>query len=843
MKIGIDMFLAQRRERSPAGAYAAHLVEELVSRSVGHEWFLCFHEAAGGINDARSMLGRVGANVRLRQVPSGHSTVCIANGQAALSEAADEVDVWLTTSALDWHTEFLPPSAPQQGVPLAGLLIDLAPVLAPDRFCHWPLKSERYRQGVLSLGRYDLLLTVSEQTRLDCTHSLGLAQSKVVSLGAAGDAASVCTEAHYRQAERLPGEISKPFVLFLAGDDEHQTVAEAAAAIELLSTPQARDWQFVVLARWSHELRNGWQREIVRRGLEGRLTLVEAAGNQLRRLLYSQCAALVDGEPHEGSGLALLEALSWGAAAIIDQRSWHVGLAKQAVLLADVKQPVDLAARLDQLLAQQCPAEARRSNVPLAATANSMATIAARAMSALEALNATKVCRSGFQPDGSRPFKPRKRPSLAFFSPLLPQRTGIADYSERLLEPLAQHFRIDIYHDEGYLPHISLRSCELGCRDRRLFGRFQRAVNYAGIVYQMANTHFCAYVYESLLQHAGVVVLHDFALPEFHVGMAARHGAPANFLLNEIAFESRELAGEYHRSNGAWNEEPGGLAQALVRRGLTLNRRVLEAASIVVMHDPWGAEQIRRLAPQVAEKVRVIPHGSALHVASPDTKRKLRERYRFGQSELILSCFGVLNGAKYHREAIAALAAIRHDYPHARLIFVGGDLNDNREQRLAEELGIADRVRFFGHAPMETFLDLMSITDVAMNLRRPPTRGETSGALLTLLSAGVPTIVTDVDTFASYPDTVVYKIGPLAQDDRSLEQAVRKLLAEPGWREKLGQAAVDYVAATHSWRRVASLYADAVEAARGTGAARNVVPASGPLRSPHFSSQSERVSL
>jgi glycosyltransferase involved in cell wall biosynthesis len=863
VKIGIDMYLAQQHNRSLAGAYAARLVRELVTRFDQHEWFLYFHPAAGaidgvwqhgrvGIAHREFMLGNAHAeSVHSRRVATGESTVCLANGQAALIGAPDEVDVWLTTTALDWRADYLPPSAPKEGVRLAGLLFDLAPVLAPDRFCHWPQQSERYRQSVLSLARYDLLLTLAEATRLDCTRSLGLAESNVISIGTTSEVVAAVADRERPQAEQqLPNEIRKPFVLCLAGDDEHQTVAEAAAVMELLSTDPSRQCQFVVLSRWSPELRSGWQREIVRRGLQGRLLLVEAGSDEDRRLLCSQCAVVVDGGPHEGSGLPLLAALQCGAAAIVDRRSWHAGLAKQAALLADVKQPVDLAAKLDQLLSQSDAIEGPCSDGSRAVAEQSVTAAAEYAMRALEALDVVQVGRaaalkfacSTLRPSRRSP-EPLSRPPLAFFSPLLPLRTGIADYSERLLESLTRHFQIDLYHDEGYLPEISTRSSEFGCRDRRLFERYNRAAGYAGIVYQMANTHYCADVYETLLKHPGVVVLHDFALPEFHVGLATRDGAPADFLLNEIAVESCDLADDYRASNGSWSAEPGGLAQALVRRGLTLNRRILQAATIVVVHDRWGAEQIRHQAPHLADKVRVIPHGSALNLVAPDEKQVIRQRYGFRNDELILSCFGVLNGAKYHREAIAALAAIRRDFPTARLIFVGADLNDNREQRQAEELGIGDRVRFFGHAPMQTFLELMSITDLALNLRRPPTRGETSGALLTLLSAGVPTVVTNVDTFASYSDAVVYKIGPLAEKDGSLEHAVRKLLGEPSRRQELGQAAIDYVAQVHSWPRVAALYADAVHAARRTSMASGCKSALGKNSSPHFTPQSKQVRL
>ena len=816
MKIGVDMFLAQHRDRSPAGAYAAGLVRQLVSQYTEHEWNLYFHESLGGLADDWQQWAKV------HRAPSA-SLGGAPNGQKVLAHSNDNVDVWLTTAAVDRHGEYVPPSASVGGVRLAGLLVDLAPIFAPDRFLSRRLAVERYRQSVLVLPRYDVLLTVSESTRLDCTRSLGIDEEKVVAIGVAGDANFFPSDRGRSLAEATPlllsSAIEKPFVLCLSGDDEDRSIAVMAAALEHLSTPQAQACQYVVLSRLSAEQRGAWQMELKRRGLGRRLLLVDAESNERRRLLCQHCAALVDGEPYEGSGLPLLYALQCGVPAIVDRRSSHAALVEQ-VALAEVDQPFHLAAKLDQVLADVERLDSLRMAGPVAAARHSMAVVAERAMRALEATTRvgwalpTIASEKGGQcpPHWNR--NTRTRPALAFFSPLLPQRTGIADYSERLLAALKQHFRIDLYHDEGYLPQLSVTAAEFGCRDRRLFECFSRAAEYAGIVYQMANTHFCAYVYDTLLKHRGVVVLHDFALPEFHLGYALRPGAPADFLAAEIAFESAALVDEYRSSSDAWRAEPGGLAQACTRRGLTFNRRILEAAGIVVVHDGWGAEQIARLHPHLADRVRVIPHGAAVYTVTAEKKRALRERFGFQQDELILSCFGILNGAKYHSEAIESLAALQHEFPTARLIFVGGDLNEGREQLKAAELGVGERVRFFGHAPMETFLELMSITDLAMNLRRPPTRGETSGALLTLLSAGVPTIVTDVDTFASYPDSVVQKIGPLDREDHSLQHVIRSLLNEPSRRRELGRAATNYVAEIHNWPRVASLYAEAVASAR-----------------------------
>jgi glycosyltransferase involved in cell wall biosynthesis len=819
VRIGVDMYAAQRARGSPWGTYASELLRQLTTRFPDHQWLPHYHDG-------------------------------VPDGQFAMERSRDAVNLWLTTMVLDAMGEYIPPSAPLAGVPLVGLLHDLAPALVPDRFYQRPGTPERYRRSLLALPRYDLLLTVGEATRVECVRAFDIDASQVVTIGPAGDDGFFPADRHQPLTAGTKSALDSlgirgPYVLCLASDDEDRSIAVWTAAVERLPSAVVATSQFVIACRIPERRQADWRGQFGLKGLTDRVLLVAPETDEARRLLYQQCEVLIDASPHEGSGLSLLHALQCGAAVVVDKRSPHVGLAGDAATFTDVDQPASLAAKLVQVLADQPFLASLRERAPAAARRFSMDAVANQVLdkllTAAESGRREERERGKIQIAPARPLtqspphdapdilpatptgalRPkRNRPPLAFFSPLLPLRSGIADYSERLLAVLKDHYWIDLYHDHSYLPQLSVSSSDFACRDHRLFERFRRATGYAGIVYQMANTHLCGYLYEMLLKYPGVVVLHDYALPEFHFGHALRPGASANFIADEIAFESPELGAEYRSSAASWRQESGGLSQACLRRGLAFNRRVLEAAAVIVVHDRFGAERIASAYPHLSPRVRVVPHGASLYVVPAQQKPALRQRHGFAPDDLILSCFGFLNGAKYHCEVIEAVAAIIHDYPSVRLIFVGDDLNEGRDPAKVAELGLGEHVRFFGHAPMETFLELMSITDLAMNLRRPPTRGETSGALLTLLSAGVPTIVTDVDTFSSYPDAVVQKIRPLSPGDRSLSDAIRGLLARPERRAALGQAAVRYVAEIHNWQRVASLYADAIDLAREAAGAR-----------------------
>ncbi|MGH7137599.1 MAG: glycosyltransferase family 4 protein [Pirellulales bacterium] len=405
--------------------------------------------------------------------------------------------------------------------------------------------------------------------------------------------------------------------------------------------------------------------------------------------------------------------------------------------------------------------------------------------------------------------RPRRR--IAFFSPFPPARSGISDYSVRLLEALKQHYAIDLFHDAGYTPQLGTGARDFPTFDYRLFPKFQRVVDYAGIVYQMGNSGFHGFIYDTLLKYPGLVVLHDFCLTDLHYWYSLQPGVDKSFLVREIERESPELAEEYRASHARWASEPGGMIEACHRRGLTLNRRVITHAAGLVHHDSWGAQRVKDLQLADVPLPCVIPQGALAFHTTDQEKVEIRRKYGLASDELIVGCFGIVHSIKYPLEVVEAFQALVREFPSTRLLFVGRDVSGGQAQAKAEELGLADRVQFLGHVSMEAFLELAAVTDIGVNLRRPPTRGETSAALMTLLGCGVPSIVTDADAFSIFPDTVVEKVPPLASDDRSLEEALRKLAERPDYRRELGAAAVRYVEEVHNWPRVARLYAAAIE--------------------------------
>ena len=399
---------------------------------------------------------------------------------------------------------------------------------------------------------------------------------------------------------------------------------------------------------------------------------------------------------------------------------------------------------------------------------------------------------------------------IAYFSPLPPQKSGISDYSISLLTELRHYYRIDVYHDAGFVPDAALAPDGLACYDHRLFERRARVLGYDAVLYQMGNSHYHGFVYDRLRTCPGLVTLHDLFLGGFHVWYSRQPGAPSDHLEAEVACERGPANGP------AAPLPPRDCAPELVlawlrEHGLWLNRRILDWATGVVVHSEWNLQQLVALAPAYADRLTVIPQGAAVAKGLPPNRAAHRAAFDLPADALLVGCFGIVHPTKLNAEIVAAFAHLAATCPNALLLFAGEDFGRGEVQAKVAELGLGSRVRYFGHCSAEQFQGLIETVDVGVNLRRPPTNGETSAALLRLLAAGVPTIVSDVDTFSFFPDTVVYKVPYCADLVPLLARALLDLARDPGRRERLGYAALQYLRSRHSWDRVAAQYASLID--------------------------------
>ncbi len=373
---------------------------------------------------------------------------------------------------------------------------------------------------------------------------------------------------------------------------------------------------------------------------------------------------------------------------------------------------------------------------------------------------------------------------VAWYSPVPPERSGIADYSALLVPALRK--RLDVVVVE---------------RGKRVDADLS--------VYHVGNNpEIHGWIVDSLRRRPGLVVLHDFVLHHLVAGVTlARkdHSGYLRAMEREAGLVGRLLA--LGVIDGCvpplWSTRP---------EDFPLAGEVLELAEDhgLVVHSEHVRDRARAAGFRAPIWRIPMPVWATQHVEPAPLA-----------GEPLVGSFGFLNANKRIPQLLSAFALLRERQPRARLVLVGPEAPGLHLEERIENLGLADAVERHGYVPENRFWSLLAACDICVSLRWP-TMGETSAGVIRMLSLAKSIVVSDVDAFRELPDDAAVRIAP---DEREVESLAAALLAlsDPEQRAALSAAAGRYAAREHGLDRVADLYVAALEEAAGGAAVRDEV--------------------
>ena len=351
---------------------------------------------------------------------------------------------------------------------------------------------------------------------------------------------------------------------------------------------------------------------------------------------------------------------------------------------------------------------------------------------------------------------------VAYYSPLPPSRSGIADYSALLLPALEQ--RIDV---------VVARP-----------GRFRRTPKADLALYHVGNDPIeHGWIVEALARRPGVVVLHEFVLHHLVSGITLARGDVEGYcaaLEREAGPEGRELglAVQQGRIEPLWETRA---------QEFPLAHGVLDAATGLIVHSHY-VENLAREA-GYERPIRQVP------MPAWPVPPVVPESIEGGP---VLGCFGHVNESKRIPQILGAFAQLG---PDARLLLVG-----SWSPRLPP-IDLPANVIRRDYVPEDELWRLLAACDAVVSLRWP-TMGETSAAAVRALSLGKPLIVSDVGSFRELPDEVAIKVPVGAGEVEALVEAMRRAAGN----EEMGGAARRVAATEHRLDRTADLYVEALRA-------------------------------
>lgn len=194
------------------------------------------------------------------------------------------------------------------------------------------------------------------------------------------------------------------------------------------------------------------------------------------------------------------------------------------------------------------------------------------------------------------------------------------------------------------------------------------------------------------------------------------------------------------------------------------------AAGIVAVSEALRARLIELGV--AGDRIRVLRNGVDLDLFAPRDRQASRRQLDVIPGGPVLASVGWLIPRKGHDLAIRAAALL----PDVRLLIVGEGPEGANLRRLAQRMGVADRVQFLGSMPKERLVVVYNAADV---LVLASSREGLPNVLLEALACGTPVVATAV---WGTPEIVAPPVAGRLVEERSAEalgRAIRDLLANP----------------------------------------------------------------
>lgn len=389
---------------------------------------------------------------------------------------------------------------------------------------------------------------------------------------------------------------------------------------------------------------------------------------------------------------------------------------------------------------------------------------------------------------------------MAYISPLPSVKSGISDYSAELLPELANYYNIDVVCEqtEEITDDWILSNCSI-LNSTQFYDSHE---NYDRILYHFGNSPYHAYMVPLLMELPGVVVLHDFYLPDLI--MYINHcitETPAN-LFNELMYShSWPAVVDYDKNNGDYKSVTK----------YPCNLQILQQALGIIYHSDIS----KRLGSHYygsdsTKDWNLIPLLRTGANNSECEQLAARDRLGIAENEFVVCSFGLISPQKLHHRLLTAWLASPMANDHlCKLVFVGENPDSNYKAILERDIKCNPRISITGWITKDEYKSWLSAADVCVQLRGF-SRGETSAAVLDCLNYGLPTIVNNIGSLADLPDHAVCKLTA-EFTDQELIDALTKLYQNARFRSELSNASLELLRSEHTPLKCAEKYMHSIE--------------------------------
>jgi glycosyltransferase involved in cell wall biosynthesis/SAM-dependent methyltransferase len=377
---------------------------------------------------------------------------------------------------------------------------------------------------------------------------------------------------------------------------------------------------------------------------------------------------------------------------------------------------------------------------------------------------------------------------LAYFSPLPPSKSGIADYSSELLPVLSRGAEISVFveNEADAAEHASRGDYRVYPVAR--FEELHNSTRFELCIYHQGNNPYHEYIYDRALRTPGLVVLHEHCLHHLIAWKTLGRDNEESYW-DEMFFAYGRSGSEIARMR---SRDCGSDYQQFI---YPLNRRLVSSSLGVIVHNEYAASQIETLNDTRFNlpRVEVIHHHLSPRIYEMDTLDRTECRRALGipADAWVIASFGFVTFSKRIPVLLRAFKKLLDIVPNARCLIVGEDHWKWSVAPVIREMGLEETVQITGYTSEPDFFRYLKAVDAVVNLRYP-TAGETSGTLIRALGAGKPVVVSHHGQFGEIPDRACRRVTPGPDEEKELFSQLRDLAWRPEVAESIGREASEW---------------------------------------------------
>ncbi|GHD78499.1 hypothetical protein GCM10011419_20640 [Vogesella fluminis] len=337
-----------------------------------------------------------------------------------------------------------------------------------------------------------------------------------------------------------------------------------------------------------------------------------------------------------------------------------------------------------------------------------------------------------------------QKPILALFSPLPPDRSGIADYTMELIPELLVYYRVVIISDK--IIDINNREGGYEIRDTQWFKYNYKDIDR--VLYKIGNSHYHFPMFDLLNDYPGVVVMHDVILSDAMLEYT-----------NRIGVNQEAILYQSHGYKSLIDLKFGGLKNVLGK--YACSDKVIKNSFGAIIHSDFAKNKLsENYGKDICNNIKVVPFlPRRLNLPS---RTSARNRLNIPESEWVVCCFGFLGPTKMNKELIEVWNNSFFSLSDGCcLVFVGSMPSGEYSNEIKAEIWKATNINSIsitGFVEQQEYIDYMAAADLAVQLRQD-SRGETSAAVFDCLSAGLPVICNNHGFIKEISNKAVMKIS------------------------------------------------------------------------------------